>query len=109
MVTFELFVRPAVRRMLGHANVFRREVGVPLAVDYRKDDKRVHVVRCRLQRVGGRAMVEPLVKQGSGMLTSMVGVDALALVDAPPGMLAAGTMVRALLLHEDGLEGTVSV
>jgi molybdopterin molybdotransferase len=100
MVTFELFVRPAVRRMLGHTGVFRRELGLPLAADYRKDDKRVHVVRCRLRCVEGRTMLEPLVKQGSGMLTSMVGVDALALIDAPPGILAAGMIVRVLLLRE---------
>jgi molybdopterin molybdotransferase len=100
MVTFELFVRPALRRMLGHPDVFRREVAVPLATDYAKDDRRAHVVRCRLGRREGGAVLEPLAKQGSGMLTSMVGVDALALIDAPPGVLRAGTLVRALVLRE---------
>lgn len=101
MVTFELFVRPALRRMLGHTGVFRREITVPLATDYRKDDQRAHVVRCRLRCANGTAVLEPLVKQGSGMLTSMVGIDALAIIDAPPGVLPAGTVVRALVLRED--------
>ncbi len=109
MVTFELFVRPALRRMLGHADVFRRQIAVPLAADYRKDDQRAHVVRCRLRRANGTVVLEPLVKQGSGMLTSMVGVDALAIIDTPPGVLAAGTVLDALVLREDhgaaGLDG----
>lgn len=101
MVTFELFVRPALRRMLGYVDVSRREVTVPLAADYRKDDPRTHVVRCRLRRAGDTLVLEPLVKQGSGMLMSMVGVDALALIDTPPGTLPAGTVVRALVVREE--------
>jgi molybdopterin biosynthesis enzyme len=87
--------------MLGYESVFRREIAVPLATDYRKDDQRAHVVRCRLRRANGTAVLEPLVKQGSGMLTSMVGVDALAIIDTPPGVLPAGTVVRALVLREE--------
>jgi molybdopterin molybdotransferase len=98
MVTFELFVRPALRRMLGHADVFRPELRVPLAADYRKSDKRTHIVRCRLQQADDGAAFLPLPKQGSGMLTSMVGIDAFAIVDGPPGTIAAGTPVRGLLL-----------
>jgi molybdopterin molybdotransferase len=98
MVTFELFVRPVLRRMQAHRSPFRPEVSAALTADYVKSDVRVHVVRCRAARVGASLALEPLTKQGSGMLTSMVGVDALALIDGPPRTLAAGERTRALAL-----------
>jgi molybdopterin molybdotransferase len=105
MVTFELFVRPLVRRMLGHTRVFRAEATLPLAAAYDKDGTRTHVVRCRLRRGSEGVALEPLVKQGSGMLTSMVGVDALAIIDGDPQTVAAGSGVRALLLAVDAGDG----
>ncbi len=101
MVTFELFVRPALRRMGGDAHPFRREVTVPLAVAYAKDDKRAHVVRCRALRDGNHVALEPLAKQGSAMLTSMIGVDAFAIIDGPPRTVEAGTAVKALFVGAD--------
>jgi molybdopterin molybdotransferase len=98
MVTFELFARPALRRMGGHAHPFRREVAVPLAVAYAKDDNRAHVVRCRMRREAGGPVLEPLAKQGSAMLTSMIGVDAFAIIDGPARTVEAGTAVPALVV-----------
>lgn len=101
MVTFELFVRPAIRRMLGYRNVFRPEMTLPLAMAYEKDDARTHVVRCRIRRAGETQGLEPLSQQGSGMLTSMVGIDALALIDGPAQLVPAGSTVPALLLSPE--------
>jgi molybdopterin molybdotransferase len=101
MVTFELFVRPLLRKLRGHASPFRSTARLPLSVDYAKDDKRAHVVRCRIERREDVASLVPLVKQGSGMMTSMIGVDALAIIDAPPGTIAAGTPVSALLVGDE--------
>jgi molybdopterin molybdotransferase len=98
MVTFELFARPALCRMSGDAHPFRREVAVPLAVAYAKDDNRAHVVRCRIRRAGSGPVLEPLAKQGSAMLTSMIGVDAFAIIDGPARTVEAGTVVPALVV-----------
>jgi molybdopterin molybdotransferase len=98
MVTFELFVRPVIRRMQGHPRPFRPEVILPMADGYEKTDDRTHIVRCRLQRTADGLLLEPLRKQESGMLTSMIGVDALAIVDGPAQTLQAGARVRALAI-----------
>ncbi len=98
MVTFELFVRPLIRRLQNFPSPFRPEFRAPLDADYRKTDDRVHVVRCRTARDGDRVVLAPLGKQGSAMLTSMVGVDALALIDGPARLVSASERVRALAL-----------
>lgn len=98
MVTFELFVRPLIRRLQNYPSPFRPEIEAPLDADYDKNDNRVHVVRCRTVRDGARVTLAPLRKQGSGMLTSMVGVDALALIDGSPRTVRTPETVRALVL-----------
>ena len=98
MVTFELFVRPLIRRLQNFPSPFRPEFRAPLDADYEKNDERVHVVRCRTTRDGDRVVLVPLRKQGSGMLTSMVGVHALALIDGPARVVSAAERVRALAL-----------
>jgi len=101
MVTFELFVRPVIRRMLGYRWPFRRELTAPLTAAYFKDDDRTHIVRCRTRRAGETLAVEPLGKQGSGMLSSMVGIHALAVIDGPARTVAANSRVRVLALAPD--------
>ena len=96
MITFELFVRPAVRRMLGHPLPFRDELVAPLTAAYDKRDERTHVVRCRMRDGNGGLGLEPLGTQGSGMMTSMVGVEALAMIDGGARKIPAGERVRAI-------------
>ena len=99
MVTFELFVRPLIRRLQNYPSPFRPEIHAPLDAEYRKGDDRVHVVRCRTVGCGPGAVLVPLRKQGSGMLTSMVGVDALALIEGPARTVPTSEPVRALSLY----------
>lgn len=98
MVTFELFVRPLIRRLQNYPSPFRSEIRAPLDAEYRKGDDRVHVLRCRLVKGGDGLVLAPLRKQGSGMLTSMVGVDALALIEGVARTVPASEPVRALAL-----------
>ena len=99
MVSFELFVRPALRRMQGFAEVARPRVSVRLATPVATDRSRLHFARARVRRdADGTLYAEVPEKQGSGMLRSMVGVNAL--LHVPPGSspLAAGSAVWASLL-----------
>ena len=100
MVTFELFVRPALRRMLGVSpeRCTRPRAQVLLDREYRNDGGRRHFVRASLRRDGAHLYAAPLLRQGSGMLRSMVGVGALLDLDEASTPLGAGTPVWALLL-----------
>ncbi|MCS6912385.1 MAG: molybdopterin molybdotransferase MoeA [Myxococcales bacterium] len=86
MVSFELFVRPALRRMLGlpPSAAVRPRVPVRLRTPLQPDRRRVHFVRARLERASdGVLWAQPAAQQGSGMLRSMVGIHAL--LEVPPG------------------------
>jgi len=54
-----------------------------------------------VRRAGDTLAVEPLGKQGSGMLSSMVGIHALAVIDGPARVLAANVPVRIIALAPD--------
>jgi len=97
MVTFHLFVRPALDRMLGAAPRERR-VRAVMDVDYPKRPGRAHVVRCTLEARGDGWHVRPTKAQGSHVLTSMLGAEALAHVEMERGDVAAGETVEVEIL-----------
>lgn len=93
-VGFELLVRPALRRLQGHADVLRPTRSVVLTAPAVRDGKRVHMVRARLD--GDHAT--PLPAQTSGDLRSIAGHDALLELSPGTGPLPAGTHVTAHLV-----------
>jgi molybdopterin molybdotransferase len=99
MIGFELFVRPALLAMQGAARTGRVEVRVRLAAAYRKEPGRAHVLRARLERDGAELVAHLHPRQGSAMMSSMVGLDALVLVDADAGDQPAGARLPALLVR----------
>ena len=102
MVCMEEYVRPALRKMMGHARLFRPEVTAVFEGTFRKSapDGKVHLLRVRARREGGRLVVGPSGPQGSGILTSMLRSNALALVPADATSLATGDEVTVHLLEE---------
>jgi len=102
MVTFELFVRPAMRRLLGHRLPFRRTVPVCVAEPITLGPRLRHFLRAVVQPEGaGGALVARLTgPQGSGILTSMARANALLIVPEDRAVVAAGDTLAALLLDD---------
>lgn len=96
-VTFCLFAAPAVRALSGVAEPRRRTVAT-LSGDCEQTPGRAHAVRCRLHLGEHGWEAEPTGAQGSHVLTSMLGADALAILPAGSGTVAAGTRVEVELL-----------
>jgi len=99
MVSFELFARPALRRMGGHRRLFRPQVEAVVAEPIRRrPDGKLHLVRV-VAAVGqdGRWRVRPVGGQGSHQLAAAAAANALALVPDGEGV-AAGSTVKALVL-----------
>ena len=96
MVCFEMYVRPALRRMMGQPLLFRPEADAALAEPYRKGgrDRRVHFLRVQVRREAGGWAATSTGPQGSGILSSMTRANAIAVVPADAGDLAAGAAVR---------------
>ncbi|MEW6280559.1 MAG: gephyrin-like molybdotransferase Glp, partial [Candidatus Eremiobacterota bacterium] len=97
MVGFEIFVRPALARMLGRAWQPRRleaRLGEPL----RKKAGFRMFLRCRLSRNGEGWTAATTGSQGSHILRSMVEADGLMDLSEDVESLAAGDRVTVLAL-----------
>ena len=100
MVTFELFVRPAIRRLQGHALPFRRAVRVEVAEALHYPPRLTHFLRAVVTEERGRLRARLTGPQGSGILTSMARANALLIVPAEQDDVAPGEELGALLLDD---------
>ena len=102
MVCMEEYVRPALRKLMGHTRLLRPEVTGTFEGSFRKtvQDGKVHLVRVRARREDGRLIVVPSGPQGSGILSSMLRSNALALVPADALALKPGDEVQVHLVEE---------
>jgi molybdopterin molybdotransferase len=99
MVTFHLFTRPALRALAGARPDDTRATAV-LDEPLRRNSGRDEVVRCRLRADEDGWHASPTRDdQSSHVLTSMVGAEAFALVEAGEGNIEAGERVPIELLH----------
>ncbi|HTN93259.1 MAG TPA: molybdopterin molybdotransferase MoeA [Gallionella sp.] len=102
MVCFEEFVAPALRRMMGHARLFRRTIAARLTHDIKHQPGRTEFVRVTLAKDERGYAATSTGAQGSGMLLSMARADGLMVVPAESTGLVAGEQVTVQLL-----DGTV--
>ena len=101
MVSFELFVRPALRKMQGHAGLFRRTVTVTVEEEVKIAAKLTHFLRAIVRRTADGTLVARLTgQQSSGMLTSMVKANALLIVPETSPKVAPGSQLHALMLDQ---------
>jgi molybdopterin molybdotransferase len=98
LVTFEVFVRPALRKMQGFAQLQRPTLPVRLGFDAKAVADRTEYHRVTLHREGRDLVAETTGSQSSSRLMSLAGAHAL--VRVPPGDqgLKKGSLVEALIL-----------
>jgi len=97
MVTFQLFVRPALRALQGADPAAPRPLAT-LGEEIGLHPQREQAVRCRLRIEADGVRAIPTGPQGSHVMTSMLAAEALALVAPGEGALAAGERVEIELL-----------
>src|SRR5688500_10923468 len=102
MVTFDLFVRPAIRKMLGHERLFRRAVPVTLEEPISIGARLTHFLRATVRAgANGELLARLTGPQGSGILTSMAKAEALLIVPEERPRVEAGESIHAFLLTDD--------
>jgi len=102
MVTFELFARPVIRRMLGHTRLFRRPLSAELEEPVSIGAKLMHFLRAVTRvRDDGVLTARLTGPQGSGILTSMSQANALLVVPEDRSRVEAGERLNVLPLSED--------
>jgi molybdopterin molybdotransferase len=97
-VSFELFARPALRKLAGRADVAAEPVlATTAAAMPRRADGKLHLDRVRVWLEDGRYLCERAGAQASNVLSGMAGANGLALLPDGEGV-DAGAEVRVLLL-----------
>lgn len=104
MVGLEIYLRPALRRLMGHQVLQRPTVPARLREPITQKD-RLQFLRGRLERHDGVFHVALTGPQGSGLITAMAWADALLVVPAGDGRLLPGDSVTALVLEPESLLG----
>jgi molybdopterin molybdotransferase len=102
LISFEVFVRPALRRMLGAEPISRPSVTATLTQAVRSPAGKRQFLRVFVSRQGDQVLAEPLPGQGSHMLSGLAAANALAVVPEATTELAAGAQVTTWLLERRG-------
>ena len=98
LVTFELFVRPAVNVLLGVPDPLPEYRRAILASTVKRNPHRDEYVRATRRREGDTVMVDPLPGRESHMIASAARADALVAVEAGDGELAVGEEIRYIAI-----------
>jgi molybdopterin biosynthesis enzyme len=98
LVSFEIYVRPALLKMAGHTRLYRPRRRVTLAHEVSHAAGRTEfqraVVTCHAD---GRYTAATTGFQGSGRLLSMSGANALLILPYQQGDFPAGAEVEAII------------
>jgi molybdenum cofactor synthesis domain-containing protein len=101
LVSFEVFVRPALLKMAGHTKIYRPREKAILAHAFGHDAARTEFQRVILtRRADGALLAHSTGFQGSGRLLSMRGANGLAILPRGQGDFEAGAAVETLILDQ---------
>jgi len=98
MVTFEMFVRPSLRKMQGVAPAVKPFVKAVLAEPVRKRPERVQFLRVQVRSEQGRLVASSSGDQNTGILRTMVRANGIVLLPFERDRFEAGDEVDVLLL-----------
>jgi molybdopterin molybdotransferase len=98
LVTFEVFVRPALRKMQGFAQLQRPSLPVRMGYDARATADRTEYQRVTLRRDGRELVAETTGSQSSSRLMSLAGAHALVRIAPGDQGIKSGTVVDAMIL-----------
>lgn len=98
LVSFEVFVRPALRRMQGDAHPERPRVQVVLRDAIKAPADRPECQRAIVSWEEGRLVARSTGAQGSSRLLSLRGANALLMLPGRGEVYQAGDVVEALLM-----------
>lgn len=102
MVTFELFVRPSILKMMGKKNLAKPTVEAVLENSIVNNDGRRVLARAVVRERNGKYFAQLTGPQGSGILTSMSSANGLVIVPEDKEKVEAGDVVQVMMLDWSG-------
>jgi molybdopterin molybdotransferase len=97
-VTFELFARPIIRKMLGHTRLQHPQIDVVVEDGVSDRVMRRHYVRAHVQWRDGRLVAHTTGNQGSNIMTSLLNANALLIVPEGGVEIHPGDTAKAIML-----------
>jgi molybdopterin molybdotransferase len=98
-VSFEVFVRPAIRRMLGLEKIYRPLVRATLTEPISKSEGKRSYVRARLEVRDGTYAVTPVGGMGSHLVADLALANALIVVPEHVTSVPPGVTVSVMILE----------
>jgi molybdopterin molybdotransferase len=97
MVNYELFVRPAILKMMGRKNLFKPLIEAIMEDDISNNDGRRIFARVILEKREGQYFARLTGPQGSGILTSMSLANGLAIVPEDKQHVRKGDRLQIMM------------
>jgi molybdopterin molybdotransferase len=98
-VSFEVFVRPAIRRMLGVLPLYRPLVRATLATPITKPEGKRSYVRARIEVTDGVYVVTPVGGMGSHLVADLALANAFVVAPDSVTQIPAGSTVSVMMLE----------
>lgn len=99
MVSFEVFVRPVLRKMWGETSLHRHSVMAEASTEWGSPPGKRQFVRARLERrADGSALVTPVGGQGSHLVADLAEATCLAVVPEEVTKVSTGDPLSCLVL-----------
>ena len=99
LISFEQFVRPSIRKMMGANRLAHRTVQAKLTRTIHKKIGRQHFLSAYVQWENGACSVSPTQEQGSGILKSTVNANGLLIFPLELSKITEGTQVNVQMLE----------
>ena len=97
-VTFELFGRPVIRKLLGHTRLSHPQIEVVVEDGVDEKVMRRHYVRAHVEWRDGHFVAHTTGNQGSNIMTSLLHANALVIVPEGGVTIAPGATAKAMML-----------
>jgi len=101
MITFELFARPAIFKMMGRSSLAKHNIKAVMEDSIENRDGRRIFSRVAVKKRNGKYYASITGPQGSGVLTSMMKADGLAIVPETTKQIKPGTIVEVMMFDWD--------
>jgi len=99
-VTFEVFVRPFLRRLAGHSDVTRRRIVCRAAEPIRAPARLTYFLRVELVGSAGETSARLTGPQGSGLVSGLARAGGLAVIDEEASGVDEGGDVLVMLIGD---------
>lgn len=100
MISFDRFVRPSILKMMGKKKLDKREVLAMAEHDIKKKIGKIHYMRAFVYKKDNENYVRIHHKQSSGVLTSMISANCLAIVPKEVSLVKKGSIVKCELFDD---------